>query len=313
MDKDTKIKTINTICIMLALMSIAYIFLHTILRARSTTKGTYKMEMSLRYPGSYDINIHTNYRYNLYQIWYKVKITYPSMDVFLFYRTNLKRMGWVPFAEKGAATSYDIWQSFADDTRKGAPKVYQLLAKWKKKNELICLSLRYYSSKRKSFPDNDVQHVDVSVIPFNKVPPVSRPKAASEGPDFNRATGGVGLTTTHPVVGGNARWIDSYDTFKMGIRHDDTASRRKCEDLLYNILKRIDDNNYCEKNIDCTLLSEAPFGAAVPIRKDAAPGILETMRSYKESCDNGAFHGVVHPAIKNEPACWGGRCMVKSF
>ncbi len=163
-----------------------YIFLGITSSYGEDATDPYKEERSVRYPNGYDIHTHTVGPYNIWQIDYKVNLPYPSKDVLEFYDDHLVSLGWTPFAEENYQASYRIWQSFIDDTKKGSPRVHQLIAKWKKDDKIIFVGIRYYSpniTSNKSSPDNDVEEVFMQIMPFIPIPPLPRPGTGAGSPN----------------------------------------------------------------------------------------------------------------------------------
>ncbi len=166
---------------LLTAMRLIIVFTYVLLSVTSSygeeALDPYKLERSLRYPNSYDIHVHTIGPYNIWQIDYKVNLLYPSKDILAFYDDHLGVLGWTPFAEENYEASYRVWQTFIDDTKKGSPRVHQLIAKWRKEGTLIFVGIRYYSSNveaNKSSPDSDVEEVFMQIMPFIPIPPLPR-------------------------------------------------------------------------------------------------------------------------------------------
>ena len=136
---------------------------------------TCETETSLRYHGSYDIEvININPSNCDYQITYKVNIPYPSVDVLDFYKYELEILGWVPFVYEGLESSDIKWTTYIDDTEKGSPMIHWLRGKWKKDNKMIIVAIRYKSfgyTNDDQYPNNDVQNILIQIVPFIKVSP----------------------------------------------------------------------------------------------------------------------------------------------
>jgi len=109
------------------------------------------------------------------------------------------------------------------------------------------------------------------------------------------------------------RWLDSFEGYKANIRSLDALPKEKCESQLHDILKGIDDNAICSVDSDCTLLSQDPFGATVPVRAEKGKLLLSKMKQFKASCDNNSFHASQSIAAISVPACVRNRCMVRTF
>lgn len=128
----------------------------------------------LMYPGSFDVSIHTsNDRSNVTSVIYKVALEYPSMDVVQFYNNILKTDGWTPFVDPHNKYSDRVWQEYFDATKGDIPLVHQLIAQWRKGDQIAFLGIRYYTfganqSERSEIraPSSDVQNIYFQVMPF---------------------------------------------------------------------------------------------------------------------------------------------------
>ena len=110
----------------------------------------------------------------------------------------------------------------------------------------------------------------------------------------------------------NHKWADSYEQFKMHIRFLDGDARNKCEILLLDILKGIDEATYCKDNDECTLIDHLPFGPSVPIRMDTSKTMRNMMSDFNESCSNDRSISIKSNELINEPICWKNKCMVQT-
>jgi hypothetical protein len=278
----------------ISLIIIVACILYVPMRSVGSTNISYKYnaERSIIYPDAYNIQVHNSSQHNVWQTDYMVHVAYPSRAVLTFYERRILSLGWQPFAEKDLAASYRVWQTFIDDTQNGHPRVYQLLAKWRKKGMVINLTIRYYSSAKGSHrgPDNDIEHVGLVIMPF------------------------FPIATTQPQHAINTRvsWLDSFAVFKKDIRPLTQNGRRACENLLHGILRGIDENSICTTDSDCRIVRQEPFGG-VPVTVEKAESLLQQMNIFRASCDNGSMRGGTYgPGVSCAAVCRNGRCLVKN-
>jgi hypothetical protein len=142
----------------------------------------------LRFPKGYNFKTYERKEYGAFTTTYEVKLTYPSKEIVEYYDRELKKMGWAPYADPSYAESYRKWDCFEDGTTHGSPLVHQLIAKWTdaKKSRMIMIGIRYYSydKKRKEVccddgPSNDIQYVNVQIMPFVALPNPGMPPPRS--------------------------------------------------------------------------------------------------------------------------------------
>jgi hypothetical protein len=101
------------------------------------------------------------------QISYTMELTYPARAIGDQQWEQLRQNGWVQcnsVVPNQAAANSD-WDHFSDASVTPNRTIHQHLTNWFKGDQLITISLRYYSGTRngyaKSTPDNAGQHVDL--------------------------------------------------------------------------------------------------------------------------------------------------------
>lgn len=233
-----------------------------------------------------------------FQLIYEITSDYPATETIKTISEELGKRRWHPLKEDylnpGVASSHAIgWTDFQDLTRTPLRQVHQWLADWENEQGAVLIyGLRYEYEYGKA---KDLKNLMVISI---FVPP-----------DIAKQQREWALQQKKIKPRGD-KWLDSYDYLKFTIKDLDPAKKEKCEALLYDILKSIDDNRSCITDSDCMLLKQDPFGPDIPIRKDKGPMALEKMTAYKESCDNGLIQIV--GGMYSLPVCWQNKCMIKT-
>jgi hypothetical protein len=101
------------------------------------------------------------------QISYTMELTYPARAIGEAQWKRLRDAGWVRCRslDPGQEEANTDWIHFVDGTVSPKRTVHQHLSNWSKGDQMIMISLRYYSStrdgNRRSKPDNRDQHVDL--------------------------------------------------------------------------------------------------------------------------------------------------------
>jgi hypothetical protein len=101
------------------------------------------------------------------QISYTIELTYPARAIGDEQWEQLRQNGWVRChsADPDQAEANSDWVDFVDASVTPNRTIHQHLTNWFKDDQLITISLRYYSGTRngyaKSTPDNTEQHVDL--------------------------------------------------------------------------------------------------------------------------------------------------------
>ncbi|MEW6657338.1 MAG: hypothetical protein AB1424_01630 [Thermodesulfobacteriota bacterium] len=133
--------------------------------------------IGLRYPKSYDVKTYQDIIPNVRAVKYKVRLSFPSKEVLLFYNKKLKDMGWLPFVQPNYPENDRKWWQFVDFRVEGKPLVHQLIAEWvnKDRTKMVFLAIQYYSiylnkewnvyASEKN-PNNDIQEVELQIGPF---------------------------------------------------------------------------------------------------------------------------------------------------
>lgn len=132
----------------------------------------------LRYPNSQQRETHEDKNDKTFTISFETRLRYPSDDVLRFYDRELQRLGWSPVADQAGKKIYRTWMCFPDATKPGVPDVHQFVAAWanRDKQRMVLLAIRYFSNEQRGArrvcdePNNDVQHVDVQIMPFVLLP-----------------------------------------------------------------------------------------------------------------------------------------------
>ncbi|MEW6296043.1 MAG: hypothetical protein AB1467_07215 [Candidatus Diapherotrites archaeon] len=137
--------------------------------------------IGLRYPKSYDVKTYGDIP-NVRDVKYKVRLSFPSKEVLLFYDNKLKDIGWLPFVQPNYQESDRRWKQIVDATVEGNPLVHRLIAKWvnKDRTKLVFLVIKYssrYLNKQwnmyasEKIPNNDIQEVALQIGPFSILEP----------------------------------------------------------------------------------------------------------------------------------------------
>jgi hypothetical protein len=101
------------------------------------------------------------------QISYRMDLDYPDRAIGEQQWQQLRSAGWTQCrsADPDQEAANQDWISFADISVKPERTVHQHLTHWSKDDQMIMISLRYYSATRngnpKSRPDNSEQRVDL--------------------------------------------------------------------------------------------------------------------------------------------------------
>lgn len=109
-----------------------------------------------------------------------------------------------------------------------------------------------------------------------------------------------------------SKWEDSYEFYRTTIRLSDAVVTAKCENLLREILKTIDENNICESDDQCGLMGEDPFGPWIPVRNEVVQTLGERMREYKDICNNDTLNLATEPQFVHAAVCWKNKCTVRT-
>ena len=110
----------------------------------------------------------------------------------------------------------------------------------------------------------------------------------------------------------NVSWSQSYQDYRNHIKPLAIGKKQQCEKLLSEILSDLDTKNNCSIDADCSLIDQDPFGATIPVRIKEDNAIKAKMKKYRETCDDGSFHGVKNMETMNLPVCLKTKCMVKT-
>jgi hypothetical protein len=127
--------------------------------------GPPELQSALRTPGAR--NIVQREVADQWHLSYEVELSYPQEAIGQNNKHQLEEMGWVPCARPG-----DDWSSFEDASGQNPQVVHQHLSHWVRKDRLLVILLRYFSSFSENAlakgPTNDTQHVYVILAPFNQ-------------------------------------------------------------------------------------------------------------------------------------------------
>jgi predicted transposase YbfD/YdcC len=109
------------------------------------------------YRGAYDIDKRIIERESNQQLFYRLKKSYPSVDVLNYYDQYFMEQGWIK-----CSGNMETWESFVDATQRQKQLIHQIARYWIKKpeNKLSMVYLRYNSETVSAHvPDNSIQNV----------------------------------------------------------------------------------------------------------------------------------------------------------
>lgn len=137
--------------------------------------------IGLRYPKIYDVKTYQDIP-DVRDVKYKVRLSFPSKEVLLFYDNKLKDNSWLPFVQPNYPENDRKWWQFVDFRVEGKPLVHQLIAEWVNKDriKMVFLVIKYHSiylnkpwnmyASEKN-PNNDIQEVAIQIGPFTILEP----------------------------------------------------------------------------------------------------------------------------------------------
>ena len=155
----------------------ALLLLGTVVPSHGARDGDAQVT-SLRYPKASDCHVSERKDFGSSTVSCIVHLQYPADNVLHFYDHELKRLGWVPFAERTYRRDYRKWDCFRDLAQPNQPFIHQLGAKWanRKRTRMVTLVIFYrsYAASPRAVPcpapDDDIQRVFVQVMPFVPLP-----------------------------------------------------------------------------------------------------------------------------------------------